>query len=367
METDNHEKHCYNCDTVLSESDKFCSNCGQKHTTGKISVWEFVYDFFKNVLNIDAKLPKTLAKLFFQPGRLTSEFFKGKHQSYLKPTQLFVFMTVLCFTIVIFQANSFDTKWTVEGESKAIKPNINFNEGENHLHRLIAMDSAQHEVDSLLKIVKQKANSESTSNLIDTTFQYWLVSDTALLDSIILPIPFQKNDLGKPNQVRMSKKDLILLSEKNVIEKYNIEGFVPRLLFIQVLKSIKHEDEIINHFLGRLSWTFFLLVPFFAFALKLVYIRRKQFYVEHLVFTFHFHALLFTILSLVLLLRNFVPMPVLVVFLSYIPIYLFISMKHYYKQGFFKTLFKYFLLLLIYILLFTVMLLIILMIVFVLF
>lgn len=367
METETHEKHCYNCDTVLSESDKFCSNCGQKHTTGKISVWEFVYDFFKNVLNIDAKLPKTLTKLFFQPGRLTSEFFRGKHQSYLKPTQLFVFMTVLCFTIIIFQANSFDSKWTIEGESKGFSPNINFNEGENHLHRLIAIESAQHEVDSLLNIVKTKSNAEGTTLLIDRTFSDWLQPDSALLDSLTLPIPFQNEELIPQNLVKMSKKDLILLSEKEVIEKYKIEGFVPRLLFIQTLKSVKREGEIMNHFLGRLSWTFFLLVPFFAFALKLVYIRRKQFYVEHLVFTFHFHALLFTIISLVLLLRNVVAIPVLVIFLSYIPIYLFISMKHYYKQGFFKTLFKYFLLLLIYILLFTVMLLIILMVVFVLF
>jgi hypothetical protein len=367
MEIDNHERHCYNCNTVLSESDKFCSNCGQKHTTGKISVWEFVYDFFKNVLNIDAKLPKTLAKLFFQPGRLTSEFFKGKHQSYLKPTQLFVFMTVLCFTIIIFQAGDFNNKWTIESESKGFSPGINFNEGENHLHRLIAMDSAKHEVDSLLKIVKQKTNSGSTSSLIDTTFQYWLQPDTALLDSLILPIPFQKDGLGNPNRVKMSKKDLVFLSEKEIIEKYEIKGFLPRLLFIQTLKSVKHEDEILNHFLGRLSWTFFLLVPFFAFALKLVYIRRKQFYVEHLVFTFHFHALLFTILSLALLLRNVLPISVLAVLLAYIPIYLFISMKHYYKQGFFKTLFKYILLTLIYMLLFVIMLLIILMIVFVLF
>jgi hypothetical protein len=152
-----------------------------------------------------------------------------------------------------------------------------------------------------------------------------------------------------------------------VIEKYKIEGFFIRLLFIQGLKSVKHDEEIVNHFLSRLSWTFFLLVPFFAFALKLVYIRRKQFYVEHLVFTFHFHTLLFTIISSVLLLRNLVPIQVLSVLLAYIPIYLFISMKYYYKQGFFKTLLKYILLTTIYFFLFIVMLLIIMTVVFVLF
>lgn len=360
METDNHQKHCYNCNTILSESDKFCSNCGQKHTTGKIPVSEFIYDFFKNILNIDAKLPKTLAKLFFQPGRLTAEFFKGKHQSYLKPTQLFVFMTLLCFTIVVFQASSLNEKWSVKGEGV-----FSFNESENRLYSLVAKDSAQHEVDSLLNMVKGKVNSQNTSTLIDTTFQDWLQQDSSLLDS--LNVLLSLNNKTNLKYIKVAKKDLILLPEKEVIKKYKIEGFLTRLLFVQVLKSVKHDEEIINHFLGRLSWTFFLLVPFFAFALKLVYIRRKQFYVEHLVFTFHFHTLLFTVISLVLLLRNVVPISVLSILLAYIPIYLFISMKYYYKQGFFKTLLKYILLTMIYFFLFVIMLLIIMMVVFVLF
>jgi hypothetical protein len=360
MEIENYEKHCYNCSTVLSESDKFCSNCGQKHTTGKISVWEFVYDFFKNILNIDAKLPKTLVKLFFQPGRLTAEFFKGKHQSYLKPTQLFVFMTLLCFTIVVFQASNLSGKWGIKSEE-----GFSFNESENRLYSSMAKDSAQHEVDSLLNIIKGKVNSQNTSNLIDTTFQNWLRQDSSLLDSFNVLLSLEKKTNWQ--HIKVAKKDLILLPEKEVIKKYKIEGFFIRLLFVQGLKSVKHDEEIINHFLSRLSWTFFLLVPFFAFALKLVYIRRKQFYVEHLVFTFHFHTLLFTIISLVLLLRNLVPIQVLSVLLAYIPIYLFISMKYYYKQGFFKTLLKYILLTTIYFFLFIVMLLIIMTVVFVLF
>ncbi|MFT6936544.1 MAG: hypothetical protein ACJA1N_000842 [Saprospiraceae bacterium] len=365
METPNHKKNCYNCNTVLSSEDKFCSNCGQKHTTGKVPVWNLVYDFLKNVFNIDAKLPKTLVKLLFFPGRLTTEFFKGKHQSYLKPAQIFVFMTLFCFTIIIFQANSLNTKWAIDDEQKDFGLQINFNEVENNLHRLMAIDTAQNEVDSLLNIVKQKINSESTSALIDATFQDWLPQSPALLDSLNLPTLLPQKRAQR--YIKISKKDLILLPEKEVIKKYNIEGFIPRLLFMQTLKSIKHETEIINHFLGRLSWTFFLLVPFFALMLKLFYFRRKQFYVEHLVFTFHFHALLFTIISLVLLIRNVLPIWVWGTLLAYVPLYLFISMKYYYKQRFFKTLLKYILLAISYLFLFIIMLLIIIAIVFVLF
>lgn len=358
------EKHCYNCATIISQDAKFCSNCGQKHTTGKIPIYEFVYDFFKNVFNIDAKLPKTLLNLLFFPGRLTTRFFEGKHKSYLKPTQLFVSITLLCFTIILFQANGLNKKWSINGEQKGFDSGIKYNEGENNLHRLMAIDTAQYQIDSLLNVVKTTANSNQITAIIDTTFQTWLAKDVSLLDSMIIPISLTG---GKTETIKIDKRDLVLYTEKELVKKYNIEGFIPKMLFIQVLKSVRHEDQLMNHFLGRLSWTFFLLVPFFAFILKLVYIRRKQFYVEHLVFTFHFHALAFTLISLFLLLRNYLPDYIRLPLLGYIPIYLFLSMKGFYKQGIFKTLFKYILLIFSYIILFVVTLMITMAIVFVLF
>lgn len=39
------EKHCYNCDSILPESAIYCSNCGQKHTTDKIPLYELVFYF----------------------------------------------------------------------------------------------------------------------------------------------------------------------------------------------------------------------------------------------------------------------------------------------------------------------------------
>jgi hypothetical protein len=342
------QNHCYNCNTILEEKAKYCSNCGQKHTTGKIPVYEFVYDFLKNVFNIDAKLPKTILYLLVLPGRLTNEFFKGKHKSYLKPAQVFVFVTLLCFTLITFQTNTLNNNFSLKEEQETFKLNINYNQGENDYYYLKGIDTTKYIVDSLLKNVKQNISLEANKTIIDTTFQAFLQSDSSKKDSLFIPLIFDK----ERTHLKVSEEDIITLSEKELCEKYIINSLIPKVMFVQTIKSIKNEKAIVNYFLGRLSWTFFLLVPLFALILKLVYIRRKQFYVEHLVFTLHFHAFAFSILSLLILFENIFPAKLKTGFLCYILIYLFISMKLYYKQGFFKTLLKYFLLMMSYIIVF---------------
>lgn len=343
------EKHCYNCDSAMKTEDKFCANCGQKYTTGKVPLSEFIYNFFKNTFNIDAKLPKTLGNLLIFPGRLTKEFFKGRHQSFLRPMQLFVFMTILCFTIIVFQTSDFNSKFTIDGEEKQVQTNLQFNESERHIRFLMGMDSAKAITDSLLNIAKKELNSPQVNPVLDTLFQPWFAKDSLLNDSIILPVSLRP---GTKKTIQIAKKDLALMSSKEVIKSYKIEGFWAQILFIQVLKSVKHEEALLSYFISHLSWTFFLLVPLFALILKLVYIRQKQFYVEHLVFTLHFHAFAFTVFSLILLSKTFTPHWLQIALLFYVPIYLLISMKTVYQQKTLKTFFKYILLIISYLFIF---------------
>lgn len=344
------EKQCYNCGASMILDAKFCSNCGQKYTTGKIPVSTFIFNFFKNTFNIDSKLPKTLVNLLIFPGRLTKEFFKGRHQSYLKPVKLFVFMTILCFTIIAFKTGDFGSKFSDE-EDESFRVNIEFNESENEMYFLKGLDSAKIVTDSLLQLVKKESPTSQFNSIIDTIFQPWLKEQPFLDDSLTLPKSLRPGD---EQIVIVAKKDLMLKPDKALLAMYNIDGFWEKILFSQVLKTIKHEDELIQYFLGYSSWTFFLLVPLFALILKIVYIRRKHFYVEHLVFTLHFHAFLFTIFSVTLLLNDFTTFWIQLILLLYIPIHLLISMKVVYQQSLFKTIIKYIMLIISYIFVFTV-------------
>jgi len=117
-----------------------------------------------------------------------------------------------------------------------------------------------------------------------------------------------------------------------------------------MLRGMTHKQLIIDNFFKFLSYALFILMPIFALLLKLLYIRRKRYYIEHLVFTINMHSFALFILSLMLLVGLFIKGEdsFLAFFLLLIPVYFTIGMKRFYRQKIFKTLLKEFILTFIY-------------------
>ena len=82
----------------------------------------------------------------------------------------------------------------------------------------------------------------------------------------------------------------------------------------------------------------FFLVPAYALLLKLLYVRKKLYYVEHLVFAMHLHAFSFLALTALLLApeTTWLGTTLLVV----MTVYYYAALLRYYAQGWFKTLVK---------------------------
>jgi hypothetical protein len=87
-----------------------------------------------------------------------------------------------------------------------------------------------------------------------------------------------------------------------------------------------------------------------AFVLKALYPLSRRYYVEHLLFFVHFHAFMFLILTLQILigrLNAVLPTPeaigilVIVAASFYVPVYLFVAMRRVYGQGRLLTALKY--------------------------
>ena len=90
--------------------------------------------------------------------------------------------------------------------------------------------------------------------------------------------------------------------------------------------------------LRRAPTAMFLLLPIFAAFLKLLYIRRKRFYVDHFVFGLHTHAFAFVLFTIMLLAgTTWVTMGAL----AWLALYVYLAMKRFYAQGWIKTLIKY--------------------------
>ena len=108
------------------------------------------------------------------------------------------------------------------------------------------------------------------------------------------------------------------------------------------LKAVNNKQLFFNDMFKYLSYILFILMPVFALLLKLLYIRRKRYYVEHLLFSVNMHSFALFVLSILLTLKLLIKggdsLAVLVVLV--IPVYFTAGMMRFYKQGFFKILLK---------------------------
>ena len=118
--------------------------------------------------------------------------------------------------------------------------------------------------------------------------------------------------------------------------KINLEGKKGQAEFVQKLSST---------FLHNIPKMLFLLLPVFALLLKLLYVRRKQFYfVDHAILSLHYFSFIFLllILSVFILDKIFNTAFFVQVSVPWIFLYLLLAMKKLYGQTWGKTLLKFF-------------------------
>lgn len=86
---------CLNCGAELLGD--FCHRCGQKAGETRSSLRSWIGEQVEEHLSVDAKLPRTLRSLFFQPGFLTREYLDGRRARYVRPLQLYLLAAALLF------------------------------------------------------------------------------------------------------------------------------------------------------------------------------------------------------------------------------------------------------------------------------
>ncbi|WP_231962790.1 hypothetical protein [Polaribacter sp. KT25b] len=134
------------------------------------------------------------------------------------------------------------------------------------------------------------------------------------------------------------------------------KNFTNRFLYTRAkaANSIVKKENREKYFGDLLSYgsiSLFIFLPFFTLFLKLFYIRRKFTYVDHLIFVFHTQTVFFMLLTMYYLISFFTDIDIsnVWIFLILFLIYLFIAMRKFYQQGFFKTFIKFIMLNMVYI------------------
>lgn len=316
---------CRNCQAEMPEHSLYCPKCSQKNTDGRIPIFAFVKDLFEHLFNLDSRLLRTGLGLFI-PGKLTQEFFNGKHKSFAMPSRLFFVSTLLFFAILSFLVSDKVKGEMIQGDmfdiEKNTKSTAEIIEGvekvKNQFNGNIPPE-VQIQLDS---IVTQALQDTTKNSLIDIT----LFSGTTYNFEAI---------------------DFKNLTADSMIQKYKIENFSDKIFFKQGYKLRKDPKSLITTLIGNLTWVLLLLIPSMALIFKLLYIRRKKYYVEHLVFLFHIHAFALLVGSVTILVIYFLEIntedksPIWLIGGMFL--YNIFALKRVYQQGWIKTFIKLFL------------------------
>lgn len=325
------ERYCTNCHYPLSPHGNYCPHCSQKYGDGRITVWELVKEYAESFLNFDSKIFLTIGHLF-QPGKLTNEFFLGHHKRYVSPLRIFVIMAILHFAVLgyigIEDLEIGITQLTERATSTSHQGQLmkEFEQAREKVEKKFPQENVKIAMDSLFVQIDDPRNDSFPSS-------YPIQTDTGLIfKSLAIPnAQFQRAPLD---------------SLANV---YDVKGFVPRLFFMQQIKILRNGGSFAQYIFGKMLWMVLLMMPALSLILKLLYIRRKKYFVEHLIFSFHYHAFAFFMVSLAFIVVNALSnnqddeiwatfgggATVLVL------AYLYLAMLKVYKQGIIKTFIKF--------------------------
>lgn len=330
----------------------YCERCGQKYTTGRITFRELLREFFSEVFSLDSKIFRTIGALFI-PGKLTNEYFAGRHRSYAHPIRLFFVTAVIFFALLSIVANQ------NEGSSLASMDS----DLKEKAYRSKFMDELEAARDS----IRGRLPDDPVVHTAFDTLQNFLI-DPRRTDRYIGYLYLTDDWAIKDTAVYVDYEDLVLLPQDSFFTKYQIKGVISQTMVRQNIRLQNNQADFLRYLMGQMVWIVLLMMPFLALILKLLYIRRKRYYIEHLIFSFHYHAFGFVAFSLPLLL-TILPIGLndenqnesFLIWAYSLPgialaIYQFMAMRRVYLQGRFKTFIKFSILNFMYIFIFVIML-----------
>jgi hypothetical protein len=292
---------CLNCGNHLRG--QYCGHCGQRSRSRLISLWELISDAFGDLFELDSRIWQTVVPLLTRPGRLTRDYLKGRRARFMPPFRMYLVMSVIFFVVAFFDPRE-ELGLFFEPQTEAE----------------IAAESEQFVTENNIVIFPEDEDEQIDDEEEDCNIEADNMED--------LPLWLAR---------RLTVERLTQVCERIVADS-------GKSLSAKVIDSTPA--------------ALIVLLPLMALVLKALYPLSRRYYVEHLLFFVHFHAFVFLLLTLELLLTRLATLlgaPEIVSVLTivamsiYIFSYVFVAMRRVYEQGRIVTFLKFITLLVAYV------------------
>lgn len=328
-------KTCPNCFYPNNPKAQFCAECGQRFRSSRLTVWELFREAFQDLFNLDNRLFRTIGALQ-APGRLTNYYLMGHRKNYFPPFRVFLLSGLACLT-------AFSFLFQDELETNLREVSLNYQE---RGFQQVYLQKLQETHDTL---ADQQNLSEAGRAYVDTLITHTGGNVRDSIDFELMNLSLD-SDIENPD-LRIAYTDLVNMPIGDILDKYEVEGFWKRLVFYQTLKVNLETSGLVGYVFSILIWVLGVTAILTAAILKLLYIRRRRYFVEHLVFSLHLHAFYFfwgTIIVLYIQLAGSIPEPIIVLLSVLATLFLYVALRNVYRQKVLKTSIKMFLLLTFY-------------------
>lgn len=324
------EKDCLNCGAMVQG--RYCHVCGQENVVAKETFWHMVKHFFYDITHFDSNFFATIHHLILRPGFLSKEYMSGRRASYLHPIKMYVFTSAIFFLLFF---SFFQPSNAVSLASGRV---LSIDERHDYITKWgkrLQKDTGNHVLKAKIEMLKDSSKTITARDIID-------------VEGEGLKVNFSDREYKSVEEYDSVQQTLAPSRRDKWLER----KFV--ILGINITREFRQDpkgaaDKFVKGFFHRLPYLLFISLPLFALILRLVYIRRKQFYfADHGVFTIHLYVFSFILLLLVFCLdklRSLTQWEFLgtvqgIVFFG-LTAYLFIAMRNFYRQRWAKTFFKF--------------------------
>ena len=299
-------------------------------------------EFMEEFLDLDSRFMRTMKPLLFRPGRLTRDYLDGRRFRYTPPLRLYIFASIGFFLLAAtLSSNAINVGMSVDPRTG--EPNLNIStNGANQ-----ALSDEQREQ------VRQALEEAGVEN-----------ADRMVAGISAAP----SGSVEEDSQEETFTADKIMVNDKpwdketNPVEIRFMPAFVNRWINDEIEQSpakAKRINEnpnlIVDQIFDILPATMFILLPVVALLFKFWYAFARRYYIEHLIYALHNHSFIF-VCAILILLFNLLRIRAeawetawlaeaagwaITLTAIWIPVYLLISLRRVYRQGWLLTMSKF--------------------------
>jgi Protein of unknown function (DUF3667) len=316
--------HCENCGAELQGH--WCAQCGQPAIEYRRSFRYVVADLLNEFLNWDSKFFTTIALLVLKPWRLTNEFLAGKRVRYVNPLRLYLLASILFFFAVNYGAKG------IHVDPSKLEPKDRA-ELEADLKNTDLPPAAREKLEQLLR---ESSPSPAPATLSPSP------GTNAAPPQAEPGANDQKKEYGKINE-----RPFVVFDEAKSTTPF--ERWIEARAKEKMGEHGTRMGLFIATLFSNLPYMMLCCIPLFAFVLKILYIRRRVFYIDHLIYALHIHTFFYTGIMLIVLatigLNRIAPGAIVnwmvtLLWIAFV-IQIFLSIRYVYRQGWFFSVFKF--------------------------